>query len=87
MTNMTSKLLLRLFPFVAWFPISPLVLRADLVAGITGALVLVPKAMAYAQLAGLPCSLASTPPWYRPSLARCGVLPGNWPPGRWPSSR
>ncbi len=54
MTNMTSKLLLRLFPFVAWFPISPLVLRADLVAGITGALVLVPKAMAYAQLAGLP---------------------------------
>ena len=51
---MTNKLILRLFPFLAWFPISPLVLRADLVAGITGALVLVPKAMAYAQLAGLP---------------------------------
>lgn len=51
---MTRKLALRLFPFIAWFPLSPLVLRADLVAGITGALVLVPKAMAYAQLAGLP---------------------------------
>ena len=51
---MTNKLAQRLFPFLAWLPISPLVLRADLVAGITGALVLVPKAMAYSQLAGLP---------------------------------
>ncbi len=51
---MIRTLILRLFPFVAWFPLSPPVLRADLVAGITGALVLVPKAMAYAQLAGLP---------------------------------
>lgn len=44
----------RLFPFVAWFPLTVAMLRADVVAGITGALVLVPKAMAYAQLAGLP---------------------------------
>ncbi|WP_028319008.1 SulP family inorganic anion transporter [Desulfobulbus elongatus] len=51
---MTSRLVLRLFPFLAWFPLAPLVLRADLIAGITGALVLVPKAMAYAQLSGLP---------------------------------
>ena len=51
---MTRHLILRLFPFVAWLPLSPLLLHADLVAGITGALVLVPKAMAYAQLAGLP---------------------------------
>jgi sulfate permease, SulP family len=46
--------LLRLFPFLAWFPINALILRGDLIAGITGALVLVPKAMAYAQLSGLP---------------------------------
>jgi sulfate permease, SulP family len=46
--------LLRLLPFLAWFPLSSIVVRADLVAGITGALVLVPKAMAYAQLSGLP---------------------------------
>ncbi|MCM2477905.1 SulP family inorganic anion transporter [Serpentinimonas maccroryi] len=44
----------RLFPFLDWFPVSFLILRGDLIAGITGALVLVPKAMAYAQLSGLP---------------------------------
>jgi SulP family sulfate permease len=46
--------LLRFLPFLHWFPIAPAILRADLIAGITGALVLVPKAMAYAQLSGLP---------------------------------
>jgi SulP family sulfate permease len=49
-----NPLLYRLFPFLHWFPISSVVLRGDLIAGITGALVLVPKAMAYAQLSGLP---------------------------------
>ena len=44
----------RFLPFLSWFPISAIVLRGDLIAGITGALVLVPKAMAYAQLSGLP---------------------------------
>jgi len=44
----------RLLPFLAWFPISGIVVRGDLIAGISGALVLVPKAMAYAQLSGLP---------------------------------
>jgi SulP family sulfate permease len=51
---MTNPLLLRIFPFLAWFPISSVILRGDMIAGITGALVLVPKAMAYAQLSGLP---------------------------------
>ena len=46
--------LARFFPFLAWFPVSSLILRGDVIAGITGALVLVPKAMAYAQLSGLP---------------------------------
>jgi SulP family sulfate permease len=49
-----NKWLLRLFPFLAWFPINSIILRSDVMAGITGALVLVPKAMAYAQLSGLP---------------------------------
>lgn len=49
-----NKWLLRFFPFLSWFPVGPVVLRGDLIAGITGALVLVPKAMAYAQLSGLP---------------------------------
>jgi len=51
---MNNPLLLRIFPFLAWFPVSTIILRGDLIAGITGALVLVPKAMAYAQLSGLP---------------------------------
>lgn len=44
----------RLFPFIKWFPLTRDKLRADLIAGITVALILVPQSMAYAQLAGLP---------------------------------
>ncbi|QEP43478.1 STAS domain-containing protein [Ectothiorhodospiraceae bacterium BW-2] len=43
-----------ILPFLRWFPLSREGLRADLFAGITVALVLVPQSMAYAQLAGLP---------------------------------
>ena len=43
-----------LFPFLRWFPYSAGSLRADFLAGLTVALVLVPQSMAYAQLAGLP---------------------------------
>lgn len=46
----------RLFPWLCWIGElkKPEVLKADLIAGITVALVLVPQSMAYAQLAGLP---------------------------------
>ena len=46
----------RFVPFTDWiFEIkNPTVLRADVIAGITVALVLIPQSMAYAQLAGLP---------------------------------
>ena len=44
----------KLFPFVAWFPLRGDALKADFLAGLTVALVLVPQSMAYAQLAGLP---------------------------------
>jgi SulP family sulfate permease len=47
-------LLQRFLPFLGWFPYSGATLRADFVAGLTVALVLVPQSMAYAQLAGLP---------------------------------
>jgi len=43
-----------LFPFIRWFPFTGDKIRADLIAGITVALILVPQSMAYAQLAGLP---------------------------------
>lgn len=43
-----------LFPFLRWFPLGAKTIQADFIAGVTGGLVLVPQAMAYAQLAGLP---------------------------------
>jgi SulP family sulfate permease len=47
-------LLHRFLPFLRWFPYSGAFFRADFLAGLTVALVLVPQSMAYAQLAGLP---------------------------------
>ncbi len=44
----------KIFPFLRWFPLRVGVLRADFIAGMTVALVLVPQSMAYAQLAGVP---------------------------------
>lgn len=43
-----------LLPFLRWFPVSGETLKADFMAGVTVALVLIPQSMAYAQLAGLP---------------------------------
>ncbi|MEW5707564.1 SulP family inorganic anion transporter [Pelomicrobium sp. G1] len=51
---MNARSLTRFFPFLAWFPMKGSTLRADLAAGITVGLVLVPQSLAYAQLAGLP---------------------------------
>lgn len=47
-------MLTRFFPFLRWFPLRGRTLRADLIAGITVAMILVPQSMAYATLAGLP---------------------------------
>ena len=46
----------RFFPFIHWLPElgRPSVLRADVLAGLTVATILIPQAMAYAELAGLP---------------------------------
>ena len=44
----------RLFPFLRWLPLQRQAVRADLIAGATVAMVLIPQSMAYAQLAGLP---------------------------------
>jgi SulP family sulfate permease len=44
----------RLLPFLAWFPTTRERLGADCIAGLSVGLVLVPQAMAYAQLAGMP---------------------------------
>lgn len=53
---LAASRLYRFLPFLSWLGElrDRKVLRADLIAGITVALVLVPQSMAYAQLAGLP---------------------------------
>lgn len=48
-------MLTRIFPFLGWFDkYSNAALRADIISGLTVALVLIPQSMAYAQLAGMP---------------------------------
>jgi len=49
-------MLVKFFPFLRWIHElkDPKILRADLIAGLTVALVLIPQSMAYATLAGLP---------------------------------
>lgn len=47
-------MLKRLLPFLAWPAPTRASLRADLVAGTSVALILIPQALAYAQLAGVP---------------------------------
>ena len=45
----------KVFPFISWFKsYSGANFKADIIAGLTVALVLIPQSMAYAQLAGLP---------------------------------
>jgi sulfate permease, SulP family len=50
----SKQLLSRWLPFMRWLPMQGHTLKADMLAGITVALVLIPQSMAYAQLAGLP---------------------------------
>lgn len=52
----TAELLpARLFPFLRWWPmVTRATLRADLVAGLVGAIVVLPQGVAFATLAGLP---------------------------------
>ncbi|WP_321404685.1 SulP family inorganic anion transporter [Maridesulfovibrio sp.] len=48
-------MLTRIFPFLGWFKkYSGAAFRADIISGLTVALVLIPQSMAYAQLAGMP---------------------------------
>jgi sulfate permease, SulP family len=44
----------RFLPFLGWFPLKREALTADLVAGLSVAMVAIPQSLAYAQLAGIP---------------------------------
>jgi sulfate permease, SulP family len=45
----------RVFPFLTWFPsLNRSTIQADIIAGITGAIIVLPQGVAYAMIAGLP---------------------------------
>lgn len=47
--------LVRIFPFLRWWPlVNRQTLKADLIAGLTGAVVVLPQGVAFAMIAGLP---------------------------------
>jgi len=52
---MKNKVIRTLFPFVSWFPmVNKSTIKADLGAGITNAIVVLPQGVAFAMIAGLP---------------------------------
>lgn len=44
----------KFFPFLAWLPLAKRSLKDDLIAGITGTIIVIPQAVAFAIIAGLP---------------------------------
>jgi len=51
----TSARLSRIFPFLRWWPkVTKQTLRDDAIAGLTGALIVLPHGVAFAIIAGLP---------------------------------
>ena len=52
---MPSGRLTKLFPFLLWWPLTTRrTLKDDLLAGLTGALIVLPQGVAFATIAGLP---------------------------------
>ncbi|PNH93298.1 SulP family inorganic anion transporter [Vibrio diazotrophicus] len=55
MSGRFLTVLVRCFPFIAWLPqVKMGVVKADLLAGLTGAVIVMPQGVAYAMIAGLP---------------------------------
>ena len=50
-----SGLVAKLFPFILWWPaVNRASLKADGIAGLTGAMIVLPQGVAFATIAGLP---------------------------------
>ena len=47
-------MLQKIFPFLAWLPLAKKSWKDDLIAGITGTIIVIPQAVAFAMIAGLP---------------------------------
>ncbi|MCF6349722.1 MAG: SulP family inorganic anion transporter [Flavobacteriaceae bacterium] len=44
----------KIFPFLIWLPLAKKSIKDDLIAGITGTIIVIPQAVAFAMIAGLP---------------------------------
>lgn len=44
----------KIFPFLTWLPLAKTTLKDDIIAGITGTIIVIPQAVAFAMIAGLP---------------------------------
>ena len=47
-------MLKKVFPFLTWLPLAKKSIKDDLIAGITGTIIVIPQAVAFAIIAGLP---------------------------------
>jgi len=47
-------MLKKVFPFLTWLPLAKRSLKDDIIAGITGTIIVIPQAVAFAMIAGLP---------------------------------
>ena len=47
-------MLQKIFPFLAWLPLAKKSWKDDLIAGVTGTVIVIPQAVAFAMIAGLP---------------------------------
>lgn len=43
-----------IFPFLTWLPLAKTTIKDDLIAGITGTIIVIPQAVAFAMIAGMP---------------------------------
>lgn len=44
----------KIFPFLTWLPLAKTTLKDDIIAGVTGTIIVIPQAVAFAMIAGLP---------------------------------
>ena len=47
-------MLQKVFPFLTWLPLAKTTWKDDIIAGITGTIIVIPQAVAFAMIAGLP---------------------------------
>lgn len=72
-------------PFLKWRPrVTRTTLRADLIAGLTGAILALPQGVAFATIAGMPPQYGLYAGMVLAIVAALFGSPGNWCPGRQP---